>query len=86
MTKFIVVNTGYHDDIERYAQIIEDKIKMRINYDKENSYYYYIINSLTTLLKIIDILDNEGVDSGIILSRAYDEREYVMEIYDDYRE
>lgn len=85
MTKFIVTNTGYHEDIERYARIIENKIGIKIHHDKED-YYYYVIRNLTTLLKIVDILDIEGIDSGVIVSRAYSDDEYVLEIYDDWRE
>ena len=85
MTKFIVTNTGYHDDIEKYAKIIEDKIGIKIHRDKEYE-YYYVIKNLTSLLKIVDVLDNIGIQSGIIITRAYLTNEYVIEIYDDWRE
>jgi len=86
MTKFIVTNTGYHNHIEKYAKAIENKIGIKINYDKDGEYYYYIINDLSIILEIVNILDDIGLENGIIITRAYLTNEYVIEIYDDWRE
>ena len=58
---------------------------MKINYDKEEEFYYYIINDLSIILKIVNILDDAQIQ-GIIITRAYLSDDYVIEIYDDWRE
>lgn len=83
MTDIIFTNTGYHENIKEYAKIIEQKIGKKLNYNKENDYYYYVIYCLDDLLDIVDVVEYECI---LYKSGLYENDDYVLEVYDDWRE
>lgn len=83
MTDLIFTNTGYHEKIKEYAKIVEDKLGKKLNYNKEKDYYYYVIYSLDDLLDIIDTMWHDCI---LYKTELCGENEYIMEIYDDWRE
>ena len=83
MTVLIFTNTGYHEKLKEYVKAIEEKLGKKINYDKEEEFYYYLIYSLDDLLEIIDVMWHECIIRKVEVGEY---NEYVLEVYDDWRE
>lgn len=83
MTVLIFTNTGYHENLKEYARVIEEKLGKKINYDKEDDFYYYLIYSLDDLLEIVDTM---WYDCILMKKEKFNYNEYILEVYDDWRE
>lgn len=83
MTVLRFTNTGYYGNLKEYVKAIEEKLGKKINYDKEEEFYYYLIYGLDDLLAIIDIVCYECIIRKVEVG---EHNEYVLEVYDDCRE
>ncbi len=80
MTDIILRSTSGRGQLKEYAKIIEEKLGKKLNYDKENNHYYYVVYALDDLLDIIDVMEEIGYECIIYKPEIDIKNTYVLEV------